>query len=66
MIDVVNSYLIISLSYILLTKSSSMSIIELLRAYFFDTYLGVIGLMTLAIVLKLGLEEYRNRSLRKE
>jgi len=43
-----------------------MDIVELLRVYFLDTYLGIVGLMTVAIIIKLGLETYRARGSRKE
>lgn len=38
-----------------------MDIVEIFRVAFLETFLGVVGLLTLAVFLKLGLESYRKR-----
>ena len=39
----------------------SMEIIEILRIAFLDTFIGIVGLLTIAVFVKLGLESYKKK-----
>ncbi len=38
-----------------------MEIVEILRFAFLDTFIGIVGLLTIAIFVKLGLESYMKK-----